>query len=76
MELFFQTSLTFPVVLFSFMLCVAMLYWLTVALVIPLTLICAPLGVNVAHAMSKRQMEVAFGIFMLIIAARFFVSLL
>ncbi|HCL41105.1 MAG TPA: hypothetical protein DHW73_06990 [Pseudomonas sp.] len=32
MELFFQTSLTFPVVLFSFMLCVAMLYWLTVAL--------------------------------------------
>ncbi|MAY63922.1 MAG: hypothetical protein CML29_17095 [Rhizobiales bacterium] len=50
--------------------------WLTVALVIPLTLICAPLGVNVAHAMSKRQMEVAFGIFMLIIAARFFVSLL
>ncbi|AQZ93343.1 hypothetical protein ACFSB1_11785 [Halopseudomonas phragmitis] len=32
MELFFQTSMTFPVVLLSFVLCLAILYWLVVAL--------------------------------------------
>ncbi|WP_339410348.1 hypothetical protein [Pseudomonas sp. EA_35y_Pfl2_R5] len=31
MELFFQTSLTFPVVLFSFLLCAVFLYWLIAA---------------------------------------------
>jgi hypothetical protein len=32
MELFLQTSLSFPVVLFSFLLCVVILYWLIAAL--------------------------------------------
>lgn len=32
MNLFLQTSLSFPVVLLSFLLCVAVLYWLAVAL--------------------------------------------
>ncbi|CAD5107516.1 hypothetical protein [Zestomonas carbonaria] len=32
MELFLQTSLSFPVVLLSFLLCVAILYWLVAAL--------------------------------------------
>ena len=32
MELFLQTAFAFPVVFFSFLLCVSVLYWLTVAL--------------------------------------------
>ncbi|WP_114769334.1 sulfite exporter TauE/SafE family protein [Microvirga subterranea] len=36
----------------------------------------APLGVRLAHALSKRKLEVAFGIFLLIVCARFAVSLL
>ena len=31
MDLFLQTSFSFPVVVFSFLLCVAVLYWITVA---------------------------------------------
>ena len=49
--------------------------WIAVALIIPVTMIAAPLGVRVAHAVSKRQLEIAFGIFLLIVAARFFYSL-
>ncbi len=46
------------------------------ALVIPITLLVAPLGVNAAHALSKRQLEVGFGLFLVLVSARFFVSLL
>ncbi|PHP64940.1 hypothetical protein CSC94_21650 [Zhengella mangrovi] len=49
--------------------------WIAVAMIIPVTMLAAPLGVRVAHAVSKRQLEIAFGIFMLIVAARFFYSL-
>lgn len=45
------------------------------ALLIPLTLLMAPLGVRVAHALSRRQLEVVFGIFLLLVSARFFLSL-
>ena len=45
-------------------------------LVIPITLLMAPLGVNAAHALSKRQLEVGFGIFLILVSARFFASLL
>ncbi len=49
--------------------------WITVFLVIPLTLLVAPLGVRLAHAMTRRQLEVGFGLFLFIISIRFFVSL-
>lgn len=49
---------------------------LTVAFIIPLTIIGVPFGVRSAHALSKRQLEIAFGLFMLVVAARFAYSLL
>jgi uncharacterized membrane protein YfcA len=49
--------------------------WVAVALIIPITLIVAPLGVRLAHALDKRQLEIGFGLFMLFVAARFFYSL-
>ena len=49
--------------------------WVAVALIIPITLLVAPLGVRLAHALDKRQMEIGFGLFMLFVAARFFYSL-
>jgi uncharacterized membrane protein YfcA len=42
-----------------------------VALVIPLSMLFAPLGVRLAHAATKRQLEVGFGIFMLAVSSRF-----
>src|SRR5476649_2261423 len=40
-------------------------------LVMPTSLLTAPLGVRVAHAMSKRTLEMAFGCYLLIVASRF-----
>ncbi|MEH2559667.1 putative membrane protein YfcA [Bradyrhizobium algeriense] len=45
-------------------------------LVMPTTLITAPLGVRAAHAMSKRALEMAFGTYMFIVGGRFAISLL
>jgi uncharacterized membrane protein YfcA len=45
-------------------------------LVIPTSLLTAPLGVRAAHAMSKRALEMAFGCYLLIVGSRFVVSLL
>src|ERR1043165_5636835 len=45
-------------------------------LVMPTTLITAPLGVKVAHALSKRVLEMAFGAYMFIVGGRFAISLL
>ena len=45
-------------------------------LVMPTTLITAPLGVRVAHALSKRALETAFGMYMFIVGGRFMISLL
>ena len=50
--------------------------WIGVALVIPVTLIVAPYGAALAHAMSKRTLELAFGVFLLLVAARFFWSVI
>ena len=50
--------------------------WIYVALVIPITLIVAPYGVRIAHALSKRQLEIGFAVFCIIVAARFFWSLI
>ena len=38
-------------------------------------LLVAPLGVRLAHSLSKRRLEVAFGIFLFIVCARFIASL-
>jgi len=46
------------------------------ALVMPTSLWIAPLGVRVAHAMSKRTLERAFGVYLLIVGSRFAISLL
>jgi uncharacterized membrane protein YfcA len=45
-------------------------------LVMPTSLLTAPLGVRAAHAMSKRTLEVAFGCYMFIVGGRFVISLL
>ena len=45
-------------------------------LVMPTTLITAPLGVKLAHALSKRALEVAFGTYLFIVGGRFVISLL
>jgi uncharacterized membrane protein YfcA len=45
-------------------------------LVMPTSLLTAPLGVKAAHAMSKRTLEIAFGIYLFIVGGRFVISLL
>jgi uncharacterized protein len=45
-------------------------------LVMPTSLLTAPLGVRAAHAMSKRTLEIAFGCYLLIVGSRFVISLL
>ena len=45
-------------------------------LVMPTSLLTAPLGVRAAHAMSKRTLERAFGCYLLIAGSRFVISLL
>lgn len=45
-------------------------------LVMPTSLLTAPLGVRAAHAMSKRRLEIAFGTYLFIVGSRFVVSLL
>jgi uncharacterized protein len=45
-------------------------------LVMPTSLLTAPLGVRAAHAMSKRTLEVAFGCYLSIVGGRFVISLL
>src|SRR5436190_23637199 len=44
--------------------------------VMPTTLLTAPLGVRVAHALTKRKLEVAFGCYLFIVGSRFVISLL
>jgi len=50
--------------------------WIGFAVVIPITLYLAPIGANFAHKLEKRQLELAFGGFLMIVAARFFYSVL
>ncbi len=45
------------------------------ALVMPTSLLVAPLGVKVAHLLSKRQLEVAFGLYLVTVSMRFVISL-
>jgi uncharacterized membrane protein YfcA len=45
-------------------------------LVMPTSLLTAPLGVRAAHALSKRKLEIAFGAYLFIVGSRFVISLL
>jgi uncharacterized membrane protein YfcA len=47
-----------------------------VALMAPVSALAAPYGARLAHALSRRKLELAFGIFLWIVAIRFIVSLL
>jgi uncharacterized membrane protein YfcA len=49
---------------------------LGVAIIMPLSFAMAPIGVRIAHALSKRQLETAFGIFLMLMSARFAWTLL
>jgi len=35
----------------------------------------APIGVKLAHALSKRQLEIGFGVYLFLTGARFFIAL-
>jgi uncharacterized membrane protein YfcA len=41
----------------------------------PISILTAPLGVRIAHALSKRALEIAFGCFLVLVASRFAFSL-
>jgi uncharacterized protein len=44
-------------------------------LVMPMSLVTATFGVRAAHALSKRQLEIAFGCYLLLVGGRFMMSL-
>jgi uncharacterized membrane protein YfcA len=46
-----------------------------VVLMAPITSFAAPFGARLAHALPKRQLEVAFGAFLWLVALRFILSL-
>ena len=45
-------------------------------LMIPAGLVCAPLGAALAHRLSKRQLEIAFGLYLALVCVRFVISLM
>lgn len=45
--------------------------WLTFALTVPTTLLTTRIGVGLAHRLSRRALETAFGLFLLTVCARF-----
>jgi uncharacterized membrane protein YfcA len=49
--------------------------FLGLALMAPVSSLIAPLGARLAHALPRRRLEVAFGIFLLLISLRFLASL-
>jgi len=50
--------------------------FLAVALFAPTSVLAAPYGAKLAHSWPRRRLEVAFGIFLLIVAFRFLASLM
>jgi uncharacterized protein len=46
------------------------------ALMAPMSSFTAPFGARLAHALSKRELEIAFGCFLLLVCVRFLVSLI
>ena len=49
---------------------------LGVALIVPTTLLTTQIGVNLAHSMPRRRLEVLFGLFLLTVCARFVYAML
>lgn len=49
--------------------------WLAVLLTIPMTLLAAPQGARLAHGLDRKQLSLALGIFMIVVATRFLWSL-
>lgn len=50
--------------------------WLTVGLIIPVTLMVAPYGAKLAHQWPKRKLEIGFGLFLVFVGGRFLWTLL
>jgi uncharacterized protein len=50
--------------------------WLTVALIIPVTLLTAPYGAKLAHQWPKRRLEIGFGLFLIFVGGRFLWTLI
>jgi uncharacterized membrane protein YfcA len=46
-----------------------------VVMIAPISSAVAPLGARIAHAVPKRALEIAFGLFLIVVSARFIVSL-
>jgi uncharacterized membrane protein YfcA len=46
-----------------------------VLLMAPISSLMAPYGARLAHALPKRRLEIAFGIFLLLVAVRFIATL-
>jgi uncharacterized membrane protein YfcA len=46
-----------------------------VALIAPISSFVAPFGARLAHRLPKRRLEIAFGVFLLIVSIRFILSL-
>ena len=51
---------------------VGYIHWLAVLLVAPFSMLTAPIGATLAHRMSARALEIAFGVFLVVVAARFY----
>jgi uncharacterized protein len=47
-----------------------------VAIMAPVSSLAAPYGARLAHAMPRRRLEIAFGLFLLLVSARFIASLI
>ncbi|MGL1921736.1 MAG: sulfite exporter TauE/SafE family protein [Hyphomicrobiales bacterium] len=48
--------------------------WIGVAIMIPMTVLAAPIGVKLAHSFSRRKLEVAFAILLISVSVRFVIS--
>ncbi|MCJ8322741.1 MAG: sulfite exporter TauE/SafE family protein [Rhizobiales bacterium] len=50
--------------------------WLGVGIMVPATVLAAPIGVKLAHSFSRRTLEMAFAALLFFVSARFVISLL
>ncbi|WP_210485677.1 sulfite exporter TauE/SafE family protein [Microvirga antarctica] len=64
------------VVALQFPLAIGYISLIGFMLFVPTSIWMAPIGARLAHTLSKRRLEVAFGIFLLIVSARFVASLI
>jgi uncharacterized membrane protein YfcA len=44
-------------------------------IIAPLATLCAPVGAKLAHRLSKRKLEIAFGLFLIAVSIRFILAL-